>query len=76
MAAAEALSGRSPALSDPDAALLPPLHDARDVAVDIACAVAAKAVEEGLADPCDAAEIKRCVDARRWEPAYRDFRAA
>jgi malate dehydrogenase (oxaloacetate-decarboxylating) len=76
MAAAEALSGRSPALRDPAAALLPPLHDARDVAVDIACAVAAKAVEEGLADPCDAAGIKRRVDARRWEPVYRDFRAA
>jgi malate dehydrogenase (oxaloacetate-decarboxylating) len=65
MAAAEALSDRSPALGDPNAALLPPLHDAREVAVEIACAVAAKAVDEGLADPCDADAIRRRVEARR-----------
>jgi malate dehydrogenase (oxaloacetate-decarboxylating) len=76
MAAAEALSALAPALRDPGAALLPPLHEARDVSVDIACAVAAKAVEEGLAGSCDGDDIRRRVEARRWEPVYRPFEAA
>jgi len=73
MAAAEALGNCSPALKDPKAALLPPLEQVREVATEIAYAVAAQALEEGLADPCDADEMKRRIDARRWEPTYRPF---
>ena len=76
MAAAEALSTCSPALTDPDAALLPRLDQVRAVGREIAYAVAAQAIAEGLADPCDAEETKRRIDATCWEPAYRPFEKA
>lgn len=73
MAAADALSECSPAVRDPQAALLPPLDHARAVSSDIAYAVAAQAVEEGLADPRTPEEIRSRVDAKRWEPRYRPY---
>lgn len=74
MAAAEALSGCSPALNDPDASLLPPLDHARDVADKIALAVATQAVADGLADKMSAAEIEARIEAKSWTPAYRAYR--
>jgi malate dehydrogenase (oxaloacetate-decarboxylating) len=76
MAAAEALSNCSPALKDPEAALLPRLDQVRAVGREIALAVAAQAVREGLADPCDADEMTRRIDATCWEPAYRPYAPA
>jgi malate dehydrogenase (oxaloacetate-decarboxylating) len=71
MAAAESLSRSSPALKDPEAALLPPLDQARAVSSEIAYAVAAQAQKEGLAEACSSDEMKRRIDARRWSPCYR-----
>jgi len=76
MAAAEALSNCSPALDDPEAPLLPHLDQVRAVGRRIAQAVAAQAVSEGLADPCDADAMKRRIDATYWEPAYRPYERA
>ena len=70
MAASEALSETSPALKDPQGSLLPPLDRVREVCAEIAYAVAAQAIKEGLAEPCGPEELKRRVDARRWEPKY------
>ena len=74
MAAAEALSSCSPALTDPDASLLPPLDHAREVADKIALAVASQAVEEGLADNLGASDIEARIEAKSWSPEYRDYR--
>lgn len=76
MAAAEALSRCSPALQDPDAVLLPRLDQVRAVGREIAYAVAAQALAEGLAAPCNADEMRRRIDATCWEPAYRSFERA
>jgi len=75
MAAAEALSLCSPALKDPQAALLPPLDQARAVSDDIAFAVATCAQEEGLAEACSEAELRQKIAVKRWQPAYRHYKA-
>src|ERR1700730_17184044 len=49
MAAAKALGDQSPALKDPAASLLPNVRTLRDVAREVAYAVAARANDEGLA---------------------------
>jgi malate dehydrogenase (oxaloacetate-decarboxylating) len=49
MAAAKALGDQSPALRDPAASLLPNVGTIRDVAREVAYAVAARAKDEGLA---------------------------
>ncbi len=70
IAAARRLAELSPALTDPAASLLPPLGDLRGVAVEVACAVAAAAVREGLAPAASAEELRAGVVARQWFPAY------
>jgi malate dehydrogenase (oxaloacetate-decarboxylating) len=57
MAAARALAALSPAARDPDAPLLPPVQQLRDVAVAVATAVARRAMAEGHADPRDHATL-------------------
>jgi len=76
MAAAEALSRCSPALKDPQAALLPPLDHAREVSGEIALAVAIQAQAEGLAEACSEEALKQKIAAKRWQPQYRRFTAA
>jgi malate dehydrogenase (oxaloacetate-decarboxylating) len=76
MAAAQALAECSPAVHDPDAALLPPLKDIRTVVRHIALAVAAEAQRQGVAVPNTAEERERLVDAHRWEPRYRPMKRA
>jgi len=70
LAAGRALSRQSPALTDPDGALLPPLSNVHKGALDIALAVARQAQEEGLAEPCSEATLKERLAARYWRPAY------
>lgn len=67
-----ALSLLSPALSDPDASLLPSLSDLRMISVKVATAVANAARAEGVS------MIKRETDfeeeevrERQWDPVYR-----
>jgi malate dehydrogenase (oxaloacetate-decarboxylating) len=70
LAGARALGEQSPALQDPAASLLPSVRTIRDVAVEVAYAVALKAQEEGLA-PASAPEgLRREVVESQWTPQY------
>lgn len=70
MAASLALSECSPALADPQAALLPSLEGIRDVSRKIALAVARQAQQEGLATQISAEELEQRIDDTVWEPEY------
>jgi malate dehydrogenase (oxaloacetate-decarboxylating) len=70
MAAAVALSECSPALTDPQAALLPSLEDIRGVSRRIAVVVARQAQAEGLAEQTTAEELEKRIDATFWQPEY------
>lgn len=70
MAASVALSECSPALADPQAALLPSLEGIRDVSRKIALAVARQAQQEGLATQISAEELEQRIDDTAWEPEY------
>lgn len=70
IAAARRLAEHSPALTDPAASLLPPLHDLRAVAVEVAYALGEAAQREGLAPPTTPEELRARVVASQWYPAY------
>jgi malate dehydrogenase (oxaloacetate-decarboxylating) len=70
LAAAKALGDHSPALQDPAASLLPSVKTIREVALEIAYAVALKAQEEGLAPACEPEELRREVIQSQWTPEY------
>lgn len=70
IAASMALAEGSPALTAPDAPLLPSLEGIRHVSRRIAIAVAAEAQRAGVAERTAAAEIARLVDQRMWIPRY------
>ena len=75
LAGAKALGERSPAMRDPTASLLPGVQSLRDVARDIALAVALEAVSEGLAPACEPDAMRQRVERRQWTPAYVPYRA-
>ena len=70
IAAAEALGQCSPALRDASASLLPHLQHARQVAAQIALAVALQAVGEGVAAPASEEQLRRRIANAQWLPAY------
>jgi malate dehydrogenase (oxaloacetate-decarboxylating) len=70
VAAGKALGANSPALKDPNAPLLPILTDVRDVAVDIAVAVATEAQNAGVAPKTSPEELRAKVIATQWAPEY------
>lgn len=70
-AAATALGDALPALTDPDAPLLPAWADLPDVAVEIAHAVAVQAVADGVAPERTPEQLRRRIDEVRWIPEYR-----
>jgi len=70
LAAAKALGDHSPALKDPTGSLLPRVKAIREVALDIAYAVAAKAQEEGLAPVADPEELRKKLAESQWFPEY------
>ncbi|MDX1837568.1 NAD-dependent malic enzyme [Legionella taurinensis] len=74
MAAAKALASCSPALQNPNANLLPPLDDVREVSYRVALAVAKEAVKSELADYKTEADIEKCIRAHIWEPLYVPYR--
>ncbi len=76
MVAARALANCSPAKQDPNANLLPPLTDIREVSFKVGLAVAKEAVASGLAESCTEAELEKNVRAKVWEPAYLPYRKA
>jgi malate dehydrogenase (oxaloacetate-decarboxylating) len=70
VAAGRALGANSPALKDPDAPLLPLLTDVRDVAIEIAIAVATEAQNAGVAPKTTPEELRAKVIAAQWSPEY------
>ncbi len=75
MIAAKALAACSPSISDPNANLLPPLDQIREVSLKVALAVAKEAVHSGFAtsDLTDA-QIEQAVRAKVWEPSYLPYK--
>jgi malate dehydrogenase (oxaloacetate-decarboxylating) len=71
-AAARELGECSPARSDPNAPLLPPLTEIRGVTRRLARAVAAEAQRQGHADPTSPEALNAAIDREFWEPAYAD----
>ena len=75
LAAAKALGDHSPALRDPSASLLPSVKNIRDVALEIAYAVALEAQQEGLAPGCEPEALRQEVIECRWTPEYISYNA-
>ena len=74
IAGARRLAALSPALADPDSALLPDFADARRVNAEIAVAVAEQAIAEGGAGvDWDREEVRDRIAERQWIPEYADF---
>ena len=74
VAAAQALAGMAPAHGGTLSALYPPLSQAREVARQVALAVAAEAQSAGEAAPSSARELGQLVDALIWQPRYAQVR--
>lgn len=72
MAAAEALSGLSPALENPDKPLLPDIESIRDVSRVVATAVGREAVRAGLAPAVD--DWDRPIARTMWFPRYAKYK--
>jgi len=70
LAATRTVAERSPARRDPQANLLPPLVELREISFHVAFAVAKQAIAEGLAAPKTAEQIAAAVQAKMWEPVY------
>ncbi len=75
-AAGEALHRFTDITGRPGEAIYPPLSRLRDVSLQVALAVGAALIEEGVADPLSAAEVERSVLEMVWEPVYRPYRPA
>jgi malate dehydrogenase (oxaloacetate-decarboxylating) len=73
LVAARTLAAHSPALIDPDAALLPPLTELRSVAAEIAVAVGLEAQMAGLAPYMSAKQLRNRVMRTQWAPEYRNL---
>lgn len=74
LAGAKALGERSPAMRDPTASLLPGVKTLRDVAREIALAVALEAVNQGLAPACEPGAMRKGVERTQWTPEYVPYR--
>jgi malate dehydrogenase (oxaloacetate-decarboxylating) len=75
LAAANALGENSPAIKDPTASLLPGVQNIRDVAREIAFAVALSAQQEGLALSVDETQLRCRVTESQWTPEYVGYEA-
>jgi malate dehydrogenase (oxaloacetate-decarboxylating) len=74
VAAARALSTCSPARRDPSLALYPPLEEVREVSRQVAVAVGATAITEGLAPQMSSADLEARIKQAMWEPRYATVR--
>ena len=74
LAGAQRLASLSPALKDPDDALLPDFADAPSVNFEIAVAVAEQAIAEGVAN-VDWSDQEVRANAKRvqWLPVYEEY---
>ncbi len=74
MAAAKALADHSPAKQDPEANLLPPLTQIREISFKIALAVAQEAIHANLADYFSPEDLERRIRNKMWTPAYLPYK--
>lgn len=74
MVAAKALASCSPAYTDKNANLLPPLTQVREVSFKVALAVAKEAVASKLAEPMNNKEIEQCIKQIIWKPDYVEYK--
>jgi malate dehydrogenase (oxaloacetate-decarboxylating) len=70
LAGAKALGEQSPALRDPSASLLPNVGTIRAVALEVACGVAQKAQEQGLAVERNPEGLRQALVESQWNPEY------
>lgn len=74
IAGTRALAGLSPALKDPDLALLPDFEDSREANFTVAVAVAKQAIEEGSADvDWGRDEVEEKIKEMQWHPMYVEY---
>lgn len=74
LAGAQRLAALSPALKDPDDALLPDVADAPDVSFEIAVAVAEQAISEGIAGVAwNNQEVRKRAKELQWLPIYGEY---
>ncbi|RTK98321.1 MAG: NAD-dependent malic enzyme [Proteobacteria bacterium] len=76
LVAAKALAELSPARENPNANLLPPLKEVRQVSRKIAFAVAKEAVRAGLTEYSELSDsqLEQLLDEYIWEPVYLPYR--
>ncbi len=74
VAAAHALSMRSPSRRDPTESLYPPIEDVRDVSRRVALAVGLAAADDGVAERLTPAELEARIRELMWEPRYLPIR--
>ena len=74
LAAAQTLAAHSPSKEGDFAPLLPSLNEAQTVAKQIAVAVANIAIDEGLAQKNQQANLGELIDTLFWQPNYLPFR--
>lgn len=63
------------AAQNSDGGLLPPIAESRNVAREVAIAVARAAIDDGLAAPLTDDELAARIDSTAWHPVYRDLTA-
>ncbi|KAJ6502631.1 hypothetical protein DFH09DRAFT_1202264 [Mycena vulgaris] len=74
IAGARRLASLSPALKDPDDALLPDFADAPQINFEVAVAVAEQAIDEGSADVSwKKEEAREKVRQHLWQPIYGEY---
>ena len=74
LAGAQRLASLSPALKDPDDALLPDSADAPSVNFEIAVAVAEQAIAEGIANvDWNDQEVRENAKRMQWLPVYEKY---
>ena len=74
IAAARRLAALSPALKDPDDALLPDFQDAPQVNFEVAIAVAEQAIKEGCAGvDWKVEEVREKANEKQWVPVYASY---
>ncbi|KAL1749263.1 hypothetical protein HDZ31DRAFT_59546 [Schizophyllum fasciatum] len=74
IAGAQRLASLSPALKDPDDALLPDFGDAPDVNFEVGVSVAEQAVEEGTAGvDWKKEDVRAKAQEKRWQPIYGQY---
>ncbi|KAF9492252.1 hypothetical protein BDN71DRAFT_1451813 [Pleurotus eryngii] len=74
IAGARRLASLSPALEDPDNALLPDFGDAPGINFEVAVAVAEQAIEEGSAGvDWKKEDVRERAKERRWQPIYGEY---